>query len=255
AYIHGGDLEFANMKSYIYNSGYDEVIGKFEFDKKFWNSKWGAHDEIVLEKTLEKANQLKQPFFTTTFTLSSHEPFEIPIPPVFKGDDKETKFLNSLYYTDKCIGDFIREAKKQNWWNNTLIIIVADHGHTLPGSIYPTREPSEFKIPMLWLGGALTVKDTVEQIGSQCDIATTLLTQLNIPATNFKFGKDLLNPQSMPFAYYSYNDGFGMVFKDKYYLFDNKSQKRIESKGEISPLEEAIGKSYLQVSFEDFLNK
>ncbi|MBK7028574.1 MAG: sulfatase-like hydrolase/transferase [Bacteroidales bacterium] len=61
-------------------------------------------------------------------TLTSHEPFDIPVEPLMKGTDMESKFLSSLHYTDMAIGNFIREAKQRTWWNNTLVVIIADHG-------------------------------------------------------------------------------------------------------------------------------
>lgn len=72
----------------------------------------GAHDEYVLNKWFEDLEKLKSPFFSSCFTLSSHEPFEIPDKAVIKGNDENSKFISSVHYTDKCVGDFIRKAQK-----------------------------------------------------------------------------------------------------------------------------------------------
>src|SRR5690606_2568520 len=90
------------------------------------------HDGVVMEKLFADLNQQSQPFFTTWLTLSSHEPFETPVPVVIQGQEPEDQFLNSLHYTDQVLYDFINRAKTADWWKNSLLVITADHGHRLP---------------------------------------------------------------------------------------------------------------------------
>jgi phosphoglycerol transferase MdoB-like AlkP superfamily enzyme len=257
SFYYGGEPEFANIKSFLLNHDYQKLVTKNDFEEKFWNSKWGAHDEIVLDRLLQDLDKAPQPFFSTLFTLSSHEPYEIPIKPVFPGNDNQTLFINSLYYTDQCLGKFIEKAKKTSWWNNTIIIITADHGHLYPGpNDVPVYIPDEFKIPMLWLGGALNVKDTViNKIGSQTDIATTLLNQLNLDHRQFIFSKDLLSPGSQDFAYYAFNNGLGYIKPEKELTFENMSELLLYQKGKIEDKDIQEGRTYLQYSFQDYLNK
>lgn len=82
-------------------------------------------------------------------TLSSHEPFETPVPVTIIGDDDGSKFLNSLHYTDSIVFSLINEFKKQIWWKNTIVAIVADHGHRMPST---GKKIDDFKIPMLLIG-------------------------------------------------------------------------------------------------------
>jgi phosphoglycerol transferase MdoB-like AlkP superfamily enzyme len=257
SFYYGGEPEFANIKSFLLNHDFEKLVTKNDFEEKYWNSKWGAHDEIVLDRLLNDLGNTKEPFFSTLFTLSSHEPYDIPIAPVFPGTDNQTLFLNSLYYTDQCIGKFIEKAKKTSWWKNTLIVITADHGHAYPGpNELPIHIPDEFKIPMLWLGGALNVKDTViDKVGSQTDIAATLLSQLNIDHKQFTFSKDLLSPGSQDFAYYAFNNGLGYIKPGKEMAIENVSKSFIYKKGTIDDQDILEGKTYLQYSFQDYLNK
>ena len=257
SFYYGGEPEFANIKSFLLNHHYDKLISKSDFEEKYWNSKWGAHDEIVLDRLLNDLNKEKQPFFSTIFTLSSHEPFEIPIAPLLPGKDWQTLFLNSIYYTDQCIGKFIAKAKETNWWNNTLIIIVADHGHLYPSGYHvPRHIPDEFHIPMIWLGGALNSIPMVNsQTGSQTDLANTLLHQMGIYTNKFSFSKDLMNPESKPFAYYSFNNGFGFMKPDKKIVIDNISGNKLFQEGQLTNRDLEEGKAYLQYSFQDYLNK
>jgi phosphoglycerol transferase MdoB-like AlkP superfamily enzyme len=256
SFYYGGEAEFANIKSYLLNSGFEKIVAKENFPPESWNSKWGAHDEVVFEKLLNDLKGKKDSFFSTLFTLSSHEPFEIPSTPFLKGEDEETLFLNSLHYTDSCLYDFIEKAKKESWWDNTLIVITADHGHRLPGTGPPTHLPEEFKIPMLWLGGALLKRDTIVSItGNQTDLAKTLLNQFNFENKEFIFSKDLFSPTSIPFSYYCFNNGFGFISEEGKFVFDNISQSFILKDFTVSDLTIMKGKSYLQLSYQEYLNK
>ena len=210
-YFHGGELEFANIRSYLLGAEFNTIIGKNSFSKSDMNSKWGAHDHVVLNRAFKDISKQPQPFFNMIFTLSSHEPFEIPTPARFPGSGLEGLYKSSLHYTDQSIGAFIQKAKKADWYGNTLIIILADHGHRLLDES-PRYDKSRYHIPMLWLGGALAVRDTVmAKTFSQTDVAQTLLNQLNLESSAFIWSRDMFNPMSNPGAFYVYNDGVGFV--------------------------------------------
>jgi phosphoglycerol transferase MdoB-like AlkP superfamily enzyme len=255
AFYYGGELEFANIKSYLLKGGYQKITGKDAFNPEDMNSKWGAHDHVVYNRLLHDIHTApaEKPFFYTLFTLSSHEPFEVPVEAVIKGTDEQSKFLNAMHYADRSLGAFIEKAKKQPWWQNTLVVIVADHGHRLP-AIHTEDLSKEFHIPMLWLGGALAEKNkVVDRLSSQIDIAPTLLSQLNLPYSQYRWGKDIFSPASRPFAYFVYNDGFGLLQPGKQLIFDNVG-KRVVS-GNCGEEDLAIGKSYLQMAYQDYLDK
>ncbi len=254
-YYYGGELEFSNIKSYLLNAGYDKLISKYDFDQKYYNSKWGVHDHILFSRLLKDLQTEKYPFFSTLFTLSSHEPYDIPIVPKFTGSDEETKFMNSFYYTDQAIGHFIREAKKQPWWDSTLIIMVADHGHRLPGDD-ANDKPAKFRIPLIFTGGALKNIHTINtSIGAQTDIITTLLKQLGIASACFKWGKDLLDPLAKQFAFYHFFDGFGFITPSGAITFDNVSKKIIYRDKHVPDEQLDYGKAYMQLSFYDYLKR
>ncbi|QNP51500.1 LTA synthase family protein [Hymenobacter qilianensis] len=198
AYYYGGELAFANMKSYLVAAGYDQLTERADFAPQEQNSKWGAHDHILFNRILTDLNQrpATQPFFLTAFTLSSHEPFDIPIPKKFPGTNETALFRNSIYYTDWALGRFLRQASQQPWWDNTLVVLVADHGHPLPGNS-SNESPAKFHIPLVLAGGALRPEArgrVVASFGTQTDVATTLLSQLNLPTQEYAWGRDLLRP-------------------------------------------------------------
>ncbi len=133
----------------------------------------GRSRGYVFDYLLTDLDSDTAPFFKYFFTLSSHEPFEIPAQPKFKGTDEVNQYLSSAYYTDSCLGNFFDIAQKKEWYKNTIFILIADHGHRHLGN-HPNYAIEKFHIPMLWLGGALSVKPTrMEETVSQIDLAST----------------------------------------------------------------------------------
>ena len=188
-------------------------------------------------------------------TLTSHEPFETPVATVIKGDDDDSKYLNSLHYTDASIGDFIKVAKTRKWWSNTLIIIIADHGSTRPGNS-ENWEKIKYHIPMIWLGGALNVQDTViHNMASQTDMAATLLSQLDLKSDEFKFSKNILTTGYIPYAFFTYTGGFGFMKPGDLSIYNTVTNTYTESLGKNDSLSERQGKAYLQSLYMDVYNK
>ncbi|WP_158513021.1 LTA synthase family protein [Flavisolibacter tropicus] len=252
-FFYGGEPEFANIKSYLLHGNFNPLVDVSDFDKKDQNSKWGAHDGVVANRMLQYVNSVKAPFFATWLTLSSHEPFEVPETPAFKGNDNTSKFLNSLHYTDRVLSDFIEKAKQQPWWKNTLVVVIADHGHPLPET--PHRI-NNFKIPMLWLGGALKASGTVhDKVMNQTDLAATLSAQLGITNASFPFSKNSFDTTSKPWSFFSFNNGFGWVTPTGYVLYDHVGKQVIEKGGQMDTTSIDDGKALQQFIYSDYINK
>ncbi|MEJ7912237.1 MAG: LTA synthase family protein [Chitinophagaceae bacterium] len=251
-FFYGGEPEFANIKSYLLQAGFSPLTEKKNFRARDQNSKWGAHDGVVAQKIKEDLNHTRQPFFATWLTLTSHEPFETPLEPVIVGNDETTLFLNSLHYTDSVVGDFVAFCKQQPWWKNTLLIIIADHGHPLPAT--PTKSDN-FKIPMLWVGGALKVQGLVTTVMSQTDLAATLLAQTSHAPTLFPFSKNIFDPLSKNWAFFSFKDGWGFTQPKTELLFDNVGGRLLQQKGGYTNADLQAGKALQQYIYNDYLTK
>lgn len=254
SYTYGGELEFANIKSYLVNIKIQQLTDKYSFPVSERTTSWGVHDQYVFDRFYHDIQNKKQPFFATLFTLSSHEPYDVPMKTKFEGSDQSSLFKNSVYYTDSIVGSFIRQFKQLPLWNNTLIVMVADHGHPLPGND-PNDRPSKFHIPLIFSGGALSLKGEINTIGSQTDIATTLLDQLHLPVNQYKWGKDLLDSSAKSFAFYSFNNGFGFVTPEGTETIDNVSRKPIFISPGFDTARTKFGKAYMEYSYEDFLKR
>jgi len=252
-FYYGGEPEFANIKSYILQSQYDQIVDKSNFSSDDLNSKWGAHDGPVAARLESDLMKWKEPFFATWLTLTSHEPFETPVTPFIGGSDITSKFLNSLHYTDSILFRFVEFCRQQPFWKNTVMVIIADHGHPLPE---PSNRLDNFKIPMLWLGGALqNTGIEIDKTGSQLDLATTLLGQMNEGEYHFPFSKDLMKPNVKQWAYFSFNNGFGFVQPSGAVVYDNIGKQTVISRGGVSAGALEAGKAMQQFCYEDYLRK
>jgi len=224
-FYYGGDLHFASMNSYLSNAGFNNTISMDDFPSELNTSKWGVHDEFLFDRLYHDIKLEKEPFFKACLTLSSHEPFDVPMETAIQGKDENSLFMNSAYYTDKCLGEFISKLKRLPSWDNTLVILLADHGSRYVGNYVPS-DPDKYKIPMLWLGGALNQKGLkINKYGCQPDLATTLLPQMDIDASKFSIGKNLFNPSQKGYAYFTYNNGFGFLDSTQRVVFDLNSNK------------------------------
>ncbi len=259
SFYYGGESEFFNMKSYILSHGYQKMVDQHSFDTKDMNSKWGTYDEKVFSKNLADLDHAKQPFFSTILTLTNHEPFELPSEPQFKGDDTDSKFRSTSFYTDSCLGAYINEAKQKSWYKNTLFVMIADHAHRIPGNL-TEYDPERYRIPLLFFGEVIKPEFKgfrVNKTGNQTDLAATLLKQLKIDAGRYVWSKDLLNPETPEFAFFNWDNGFGFADKQQAISFDNIGRNIILRKNKVSSDKDSVltnyGKAYMQEVFRQYL--
>jgi len=232
-FYYGGDVDFANMKSYLINGGFNQVYSEKDFSSYHgYKSNWGVPDHVVYDKVVDEVRRQQGPAFHLMLTLSHHEPFDIPGEPHFEGFSLKNKFYSSAYYADSCLGDFINKLKRTDRWDSCLVIFVADHGSPFPDySQY--HEPAKYKIPMLWLGGALSKDTVVSKYCTQSDIAITLLHQLGIKSDEYILGKDILSPAAGSFAFYSFVDGMAMMTDTLSFGLDFVSGNLLFSNGNV----------------------
>ena len=259
AFYYGGELTFGRFNTIAHRAGFDHIVGLEDFSDAGLFNKWGADDKSLLDKYIAEMQHPAEPFFSYIITSSSHEPFTVPMPTVFAGDSQSEQFKNACYFTDRSLGTFFEAVKKMDWYKNTLFVLVADHGHHLPRN-RKFNEPARYHIPLIFFGDVL--KETsrgqkIAGIGSQTDIATTLLKQLQIADTAFKWGNDLLNPNRKRFAFYTFDDGFAWLTAKDTLIFDNRAKRLMYPSEKISSLHSdsilTTGKAYMQVLYDAFL--
>ena len=257
SFYFGGQLIYGNIKSYIIYNDFDKITEIYDFPDDIPQGKLGIHDEFVFDWQLQELNKERVPFFSTVFSISTHSPFDMPMEKKIFWGDNVNMYLNSAWYTDSYLGDFISKAKKQAWFDNTLFIVVADHSH------YSYRNWSYFspeyhKIPLLFFGNV--IKDEYkgmkcDKLGSQTDIVGTLLPQLVIDTKEFHWSKNLLNPESPEFAYVAFEEGIGWIRPSGDFFYDNRFDHfyyiNIDSTFQDSIIKE--GKAFLQSVFQEYM--
>ncbi len=257
SFYFGGQLIYGNIKSYIIFNGFNKIMEGSDFPKTMPQGKLGIHDEFTLGYMAKEIGTMKQPFFSALFTLSTHSPWDQPFGKPLKWGDNEHEYINAAYYTDHCLGEFFALARTQPWYDNTLFIIVADHSHNSYRNWHP-QSREYHKIPMLFYGNAIReeYRGTVwHKLGNQHDLAATLLGQLDLPAANFRFSKNLFNPSVPEFAYYTTEDGVGWIRNNGYFTYEKKSDYYYwwtDPKLPDSIRKE--GKAYLQTVFSMYMN-
>ena len=181
-----------------------------------------------------------QPCLAGLLTLRSHKPFDVPYAKFENG------VLTAMAFSDECVGRMIDRLKASPAWENLLVILVADHGYPYPKTL-PYNVPLRHRIPMIWTGGAVRAPGVVETYGSQIDLAATLLGQLAIAHGDFAFSKDLLAPEPpRKFAYYTFNDGFGVVDASGEAIWDCAADRAVSVP---SPELLDVGRTPLQTTY------
>jgi phosphoglycerol transferase MdoB-like AlkP superfamily enzyme len=88
---------------------------------------WDGNSFNFLHK---KLNDLREPFLSFLFTASTHAPFFLPEEKYAKyphSNKTKNGYLNTLYYVDQQIDQFMQKSKKEKWFDNTVFIFTADH--------------------------------------------------------------------------------------------------------------------------------
>ncbi len=253
SFYYGGDIDFYSMKSFVLQGKYNRVVSQPDFPKEIRHyGKWGAPDGYLFNRVLNDIKKEKVPFFTVAYTLSSHPPFDVPFNKI-EGNSTDDKFLNTVAYTDSCLGAFVSNLKKEGLWENTLLIITADHGALYPGST-EIREPATYRIPLIWTGGVIQSPGVVNNICGEPDLMPTIVRQLGWPVDSTMFGHDIFSePQ---YAFYMHDTGWGTITKTEAAFFDRGTGqfKIYNSRKNVKP-DFDFAKAYLQLLHNDFLSK
>ncbi len=258
-YYYAGDVAFANTRAYLEAMGFDKVHDERSFPIQR-RTRWGAYDEELFAFHLKDAHRTSEPFFHVVMTSTSHEPFDVPVDEGFPGNDQPQQYRNSVHYTDRTLADFIEGCKHQPWYDSTLVVIVADHGHYLPHN-RGHHAAERHRIPLLFTGGALlqAYRGTLNPtFGSHTDLANTLLAQVGLQPIRSIWSKDLFDPEVEHFAFWTFDDGFGIADAEQCQVYDNLSgqllQRRDSTRSSALDAEQLLnGKALEQVLLDQYI--
>lgn len=245
SFAYGGDLNFTNQASYMYATGWQELTWQKDLRFDAPAADWGYDDALMCDWFADRVIALSdagKPFLAGLLTLSSHTPFDVPYS---KFDDK---VLNAMAFSDECVGKMIDRLKASPAWKDLLVVLVADHGYPYPRTL-TYNEPLRHRIPMIWTGGAVAGSRVVEDYAAQIDIAATLLAQLGVAHDDFDYSKDIFAPEPpRKFAYYTFNDGFGVVDASGEAVWDATGDRVVTA---TNPELLDIGRTMLQTTYAD----
>lgn len=249
AYYYGGDANFTNMRAYLVSAGFERIVCDKDFPLSERTGKWGAHDHLVFEKLLAdlRTEKTNRPILRILQTSSSHEPFDVPF---HKFNDKAA---NAFAYTDQCLGSFVEELRRSPMWKNTVVVLVPDHQGCYPPNLDNPVE--RHHIPLVIIGGAVKKPLRIDTYASQIDIAATLLCQLGLPHDDFTFSKNILNPASPHFGYFTEPSLFGMITDKNALVFNCDANAIVIDEGKQKSANLEYGKAFLQKLYDDLAKR
>ena len=185
-----GFLGFANIL------GIDKYYGRTEFnDDSEFDGFWGIWDEPFLQFMKTKLDEEKSPFFSTVFTVSSHEPYNIPSKYKNKFKEGQINMHKCVEYTDFSIKQFFETAKKSTWFQNTIFVFVADHGNTTYYKEY-YQAIERFAVPIIIYKPNSEYVGVDEDLAQQIDIYPTILDMIGYQKPFRSWGRSLLDKKS-----------------------------------------------------------
>ena len=224
AFFHGAPNGSMGFQAYARSAGFEQYFGMDEYDGiEAFDGTWAIWDEEFLQYYARTMSQMQEPFMTAVFTASSHHPFRIPQRYEGMFPAGKQPIHQCVGYTDHALREFFAYAKQQNWYENTLFVLTADHTNQVTLPEYATAK-GLFEVPIAfysprWNEGKLQTQGAA----SQTDIMPSVLAYLGYSKPFFAFGEDILMKQkSHPWAI-CYNHPVYQLLSDSLLVqFDGK---------------------------------
>ncbi len=255
SFIYGGSANFDNMGSFFNGNGFHNIIDEADFDKdkkKYaFKGTWGYSDEDLVTKANEYfKSQKDKPFFSLMFSTSNHEPFEFPDGRIQLFEKNKNTVNNAMKYADFSIGKFFELAKKEDYFKNTVFIVIADHNTRTYGKhLVPIKK---FRIPALIIGPQVPKGEKYDKLSSQIDIPPTLLSMLGMKVQTPMPGRNIhdLKPETKGRSIMQFHDINAFRVEDQVVIMQpNKKalQFKIENDTVLTPvkLDEELAKDAL----------
>ena len=207
-FLYGGYGYFDNMNYFFSTNGFGTIdrLNFSESEQTFSNA-WGLCDEDLFNKSISQANESfknGEPFMQLIMTTSNHRPYTFPTGKIDLPADGSGKRPAGVKYADFAIGQFIKNAAKNPWFDDTIFVFVADHTAGSAGKSELTV--AKYHIPLIIYAPKLIKHDTISDLASQIDLAPTLLGLLDFNYISRFYGKDFKN----------YNRDFQYAFISNY---------------------------------------
>ncbi len=220
AFFHGANNGSMYIDSITKRLGFEHFYGRSEYPhKEDFDGSWGIYDEPFLSFSADKINQLQAPFIAGIFTLSSHNPYEVPAKYEGQFQKGELPIHELLGYVDFALEKFFKKAATMPWYDNTLFVITADH--TAKGSkLKYNTALGRHQVPIVLYHPAGKIQpERSQRIAQHTDIPATILDYLGLQHKYFDqllpFSTSLLSPVQEPFAFFQDNNQYYLIRDDQ----------------------------------------
>jgi phosphoglycerol transferase MdoB-like AlkP superfamily enzyme len=197
-FLYNGLFSWDNKEGFFRQHGIDRFIGTADYvNPTFVDPVWGVSDHDVFTRANQEFRAMAQkgPFFAAILTLSNHSPFNLPEPLPFErirtGDDREGRY-NAMRYADWALGEFFRQASREEYFQNTLFVLTGDHGFGVPPAL-TGMQLERFHVPLLFYAPAMLPTGRRVTVASQVDIAPSVLGLLGLDLPHQCWGRNLFS--------------------------------------------------------------
>ena len=264
SFFHGapnGSMGFLGLSNIL---GFDNYFGKNEFnDNSLYDGYWGIWDEPFLGFMKNKLDNFKQPFFSTFFSLSSHEPFKVPKKYMNTFPKGNVQMHQVIGYSDNALKKFFDSAKKEPWFENTLFVITADHCNQFWYPFY--RNPiNRFAIPIIFYHPNNSFKGVNKELSQQLDIFPSIVDLVGYNKSINTWGRSFFSNRSdQPFSihfsgtvYHFSMNNFTLVFDgenviEAYDINDTALENNLINNN----IDYSNEETYLKAFFQDYMNR
>ena len=219
------ESQYDNMNAFFRTNGFDDIYSQENYPKDKVVNGFGVQDDFLFQyalPVLDRQAQTGKPFFSVLLTISNHPPYIIP--PYFHPQQSEKKEEQIVEYADWAIRNFMTEALKRPWADNTLFVLLGDHGK-LVGTPECESPQSYNHIPLMIYGKGIEPR-IEEGYGGQVDLMPTLLGLLGIGYTQNGFGVDLLR-EKRPCMFFTGDNLIGVRDSSRLYIYFPDSRQEL----------------------------
>lgn len=219
-YVTNHDVEFDNVGGFLVENGVEQMLSEKEYDLSKKLGVWGVPDDYMFDISIPYINKLaenKNPFLTVYMTTSNHRPFRFPsnYKRRFTFDEDE-----GPAYADWSIEQFMKQAKQQSWFENTIFVFMSDHGW--PMQVKYDIPLSYMHVPLFFYSPKYFPTPVVNnKLASQLDLFPTIMSAAKQAYAQTAMGIDLFN-ENRPFVYFNADDKVG-VMNEKYLFIYRKN--------------------------------
>jgi phosphoglycerol transferase MdoB-like AlkP superfamily enzyme len=202
SFFHGGTRGTMGFYGYTKKAGFDSYYGLEEYNNcDDYDGTWGIYDEPFFNFFAKELKNKSKPFFTTFFSLSAHPPYNIPEKYNDNFADGDLEIHKLISYSDYSLKTFFNAIKNEDWFNNTIFVITADHTSPKSSNKDYKNKIGRYAIPMLFYSPQDSLIGENNTITQHIDIMPSILDYLDYNKPFFSFGESVFKKRGWAIHY------------------------------------------------------